>query len=477
MSNSHFFSVNGDRDNVLLVSGQSIVGNGTGLFLFDGEGIQKIDSLPTAGIYPLGTKYLGRLLCSDAPPASAAELLIYDEVGVERYVRVPELADAHDICWDGESIVCVATGNNKIMWISPSGDVKKVWNAPGENDAWHLNGIYCRNGKTYLSAFGIFARHREWDEKEFSHSGIIYNLSEGRVEIGGLDCPHNPVLLEEGWLVCNSKLFEILNLDSSTGVLKRSLQLNGWTRGLAYSDDYYFVGESANRKQLTVGASANLCVIDRQGWEVKERFAFPITEITFITLVPRRFVPSLRRAFRTNPFREAVYDIHNLFRNTGPDYVHLVTTTDPLPMEAFKVKLQLQTRESACAGEEFPAILHLENLGTGILASTPPCPVHFVYSWFEVKDGVDKPSAEQGQRPRLPRALPPHHSLECTIKVRAPQRPGTYRLYVTLAQEFVASFDQVDPSNACAVTLKVHSRYAVSRVSSAISEALKAFSN
>ena len=114
MANSNLFSVNGKSDQVLLVSGQSIVGNGTGLFLFDEEGIQKIDGLPTAAVYPMGEKYLGRLLCSDAPPNSPAELLIYDEAGIERYARVSHLADAHDMFWDGESIVCIATGNNNL---------------------------------------------------------------------------------------------------------------------------------------------------------------------------------------------------------------------------------------------------------------------------------------------------------------------------------------------------------------------------
>lgn len=474
---SKLLRTNGKHDQILLVGGISAVGSGTGLYLFDGEVIQKIDGLPTAGVQLAGPDHLVRLLCSDADPRSSGELLVYDGVGVERYARIPELSDLHDMIWDGESVVCTATGNNKIVWLSREGELKKTWNAPGENDAWHLNGLCHRDGKTYFSAFGIFARHREWNELEFSHRGIIYNLSEGRIEVSGLDCPHNPNLIEEGWVVCNSAHNEFLNLEYPSGILKRSVQVNGWTRGFAASDDYFFVGESANRKKLTVGASAHLCVIDRKSWEVVERFAFPVTEIAFAAFIPERFVAALRRAFRTNPYRESVNDIQNLFRNTGTDNLQLLTTTDPLPMEAFNIRIEAEVPETVTADSNFSVTVQFQNLGTGILASTPPCPVHVTSAWFQVNGNRDERVPGEGLKTRLPRPVPPRHSLRSSAAMKAPSRPGVYRLQITLVQEFVANFSEVAPSNAYTAVVKVQARGALGQVSAAITEAVKKFAS
>jgi Domain of unknown function (DUF4915) len=462
---------------VLLVGGISHVGAGTGLYSFDGELIQKIDSLPTAGVQKAGPDYLVRMLCSDADPHSPGELLVYDTVGVARYARIPDLSDLHDLIWDGESIVCSATGNNKIVWLSLSGEVKRTWSAPGENDAWHLNGLCFRDGKTYFSAFGMYANHRGWNGQPLAHAGIIYNLTEDKLEIKGLDCPHNPNLTDDGWVVCNSALNEFLHLQSGTGLLKNSLQLNGWTRGFANSDAYFFVGESANRKKLTVGASAHLCIVARATWEIAERISFPITEVTFLSLVPKHFLAGLRRGFRTNAYRETVYNIHELFRNTGTDNLHLLTTSDPLPMDAFSIKISARVPENVAADTIFTLSVSLENLGTGVLASRPPCPVHFTYAWFEVTARSEVQVPGEALRTRLPRVVPPHYSLEWEANVLSPKQPGTYRLQVTLVQEFVGTFTQVNPDNAYTATVRVDAKDAKGRVSAAIAEALKVFTS
>jgi hypothetical protein len=465
MHSSGLFTCEGNAEYVLLVGGISTVGRGTGLFLFDGEEISRIDALPTAGMQ-LADNHVVRVLGSDISPTSSGEVIFYDELGVERYARVPNLSDAHDLAWDGECVICASTGNNRLIWLSPFGEVMREWKAPGEDDAWHINGLWCAGGNTYLSAFGMFGRHREWNDDQFAHAGIIYNLSDGRVEIARLDCPHNPILLEEGWLICNSGTAELLQLEVSGGAIKRRLQLNGWTRGLACSDGFFFVGESADRKRLTVGASAHVCIVDRKSWTVCDRFAFPTTEITFATLVPKRFVLSFRRGFRTNPYRESV------FSTTDPDSVHSLMTMEPLPPEAFKISIVGEAPKAVLAGCTFQVPVKLQNLGTGIFSSRPPYPVHLTYSWFRLQNETETKLADESLRTRLPRVVPPQYTVECALTVQAPKEAGTYRLQASLIQEWIMRFDEVDSNNAYSAIIKVEVP-ALLRVSSVLTAALR----
>lgn len=458
MPDPKLFSRDGVSDHLLLVGVINGLAAGAGLFLFDGDTIQRLDTLATAGVQLAGA-HLVRMLSSETEPDSCGELLFYDSAGVERYARIAALSDAHDLTWDGESVICAATGTNSLLWISLFGEVCRVWKAPGENDAWHLNGLCCYKGKPYVSAFGVFSRHREWNEGGRANSGIIYNLSEERVEISGLNCPHNPALLDEGWVVCNSGTAELFNL-ASDGRLKRRLQLNNWTRGFTHSDAYYFVGESADRKNLTTGACAHFTVINRRTWQVCDRFAVPGTEITFLALVPRRWVGALRTGFRTNPLREANYDNHNLLRTAGTDPLYILTLSEPLPREAFKIRVKAEVPREVAVGSGFRAGVTLENLGTGILASTPPCPVHLTYRWFQCNGQGESERPEEGFRTRLPRPLPPRYSLECPMTVLAPPEPGSYRLQISLIQEWVMRFDCADSNNAFSAIVEVRDQLA-----------------
>jgi hypothetical protein len=457
MTDPKLLSRDGSSDQVLLIGIINGLASGAGLYLFDGDQIQRLDTLATAGLQVAGD-HLVRMLSSDTEPESCGELLFYDRVGVERYARITALSDAHDLTWDNDSIVCTATGINSLLWVTLFGEIRRVWRAPGENDAWHLNGLWCHRGKIYLSAFGIFKRHREWNEGGRAN-GIIYNLSDERVEISGLNCPHNPVFLHEGWLVCNSGTAELFNLGAD-GQLKRRLQLNSWTRGFSYSDGYYFVGESADRKQLTAGACAHLAIVNRRSWQVCDRFAVPGTEITFLALVPRLWLGALRTGFRTNQLREANYDNHNLLRTTGTDPLHILNLSEPLPREAFKIRVRADVPREVTTGSRFRAEVSLENLGTGILASTAPCPVHLTYRWFKRNGQEEVEQPEEGFRTRLPRPLPPRYSLECHMTVLVPPDPGSYRLQISLIQEWVMRFDCADPDNAYSANIEVRQRLA-----------------
>ncbi len=439
----NLFSAPGEPDQVLLIGLVSGNGGLPGLLLFDGERISRLDSLVTAGAVAVGDR-LVRLLGSDPAPDSPGELVLYDTTGVQGYARIPRLSDAHDMAWDGQHLLCAATGNNTLLWLSPQGEVVRAWHAPGENDAWHLNGVHHAAGTTYISAFGIYAQHREWDKNQFAHSGIVYNVSRERVELSGLDSPHNPMLVEEGWLVCNSGSAELLNFDLSSRRLRRSLQLNAWTRGLTCSEKYLFIGESANRKKLTAGASANLCIVDRKQWRVLDRFAVPGTEITFLALVPTMYVPALRRGFPPGVSRQQP---EGALRRVGSEPVYRPGATWPFPAAAWRAAVTTSLPTVLQAGAQFSISVNVQNRGTGILSSSPPCPVQVAFRWYK-PDWFGEMAAGESVRTRLPADLLPRQSAQFELKAFAPGEAGIYRAQIGLVQEGTVRFDDVFSENA-----------------------------
>jgi Domain of unknown function (DUF4915) len=462
MLSEELLRTGGATDNILLIGGVSPVNGSGGLFLFDGGAPQRIDPIPTAGL-ALTDRHLVRVLCSSAVYHGCGDVFLYDEQGVERYLRIDGLTDAHDVHWDGESIVCTSSTRNAIMWLSPWGELRRTW-APSEvEDCWHINSFVRKDGNSYCSAFGLFQESREWERHKDDHSGVIYDLAAGRVVVPGLDCPHNPTLLPEGWVVCNSGTGELLRIDPASGEIVQRLKLQNWLRGLAYSDDYFFVGESGDRKKFTFNSSASLCIVDRRSWTEAARFSMPVWEITSLLVAPRRFLPGLQRGFRTNPFRESDYGLYNLFYKTGTDPLFVNTLSEPLPAGACKVRLQVESPpQKVDADAAFSLNVTLENLGTGVLASKPPNPVYLSARWFS----QDRSERFEGRRNGLSRAVLPGYSLNLSVALRAPSKPGQYKLRISPVQEWVAWFDDIDPANGFCVDVTVGTPGAVGALAS-----------
>src|SRR4051794_15480935 len=107
----NLFRCGNESDQVLLAGVVSGNGGLHGLLLFDGARLLRLDSVATAGVQIVADR-LVRLFGSDVEPDSSGELVIYDASGVRDYVRIPRLSDAHDLTWDGQPLLCTATGNN-----------------------------------------------------------------------------------------------------------------------------------------------------------------------------------------------------------------------------------------------------------------------------------------------------------------------------------------------------------------------------
>jgi len=117
--------------------------------------------------------------------------------------------------------------------------------------------------------------------------------------------------------------------------------------------------------------------------------------------------------------------------------------------EHCRVELAVELLQTLSAGTWHEVTCRIENLGPAFLVSAPPHPVHISYRW------VAGSTSDEGDRTRLPQSIAPKSSLECYLGVRAPAKPGAYELRVTLVQEGVAWFDDLDPRNAWVRTVLV----------------------
>ena len=420
--------------------------SGGGLFAVDGARVEEIDRISSTGL-AVADGRVARFLRSPVEVDSGSELLLYDERGVERYLRLDAVTDPHDVAWDGHHFVAVASFTNSIVWFGPSGNVARTWRAPGNGDAWHLNSLCADNGRIYVCAFGRFERHRDWSRRGSKGRGLVFELETGEEVLTGLDQPHTPRRLGDGWLVCNSASQELLLVGSRSPHPLARVELRGFTRGIAVDDDVVFVGESTRRDEAAPDGSASIAVVSSEDWSVVDRIALPADEIYDLVWVPSRLVDGLRRGFRTNAVRVAEQGQLELFDEVGVRPPRLWATGDPLPNEALRVRIEADVPATMTAGELVTATYTIENAGTAILTTAPPHPVHVSYRWF--LPGSESPvDGVESLRAPLPRSLPPGVRDTGAITIEAPAEHGSYELRLTAVQELVAWFDDVDTASA-----------------------------
>jgi acetolactate synthase-1/2/3 large subunit len=444
--------VQGVSDFVLVASCFGDLDSGGGLFQFDGQRLERIDRLSSTGLFAASGRFV-RLLRSAVDSAPGSELLVYDGQGVHQYLRIDSVADAHDVLWDGSAFVIASTMTNSIAWVSPGGQIVRTWRAPGRGDAWHLNCVLEDDGELYVSAFGRFRTHREWEGYKDEPTGVVFRLATGEDILHGLSMPHSPRLVDGSWVVCNSRKMEIVEFQRGSADPRRKLALGGYTRGLAVSDDYLYVGESASRGNIRPDILASIAVVCRKTWKLIDRLALPCREVYDLTLVPRYLAQGIRQGFRTNPRRTAEQEQYHLFDSAGIQPVRLWASGDPLPPQACRAKICAALPSEMAASEITEIECKIENLGGALLSSLPPYPVHLSYKWIDPKTGLRIEGAE-GHRTSLC-TLPPRIPTIFRLCLQAPPGVGEHLLRLTLVQEDIGWFDEMDAKNACQGLVRV----------------------
>jgi hypothetical protein len=442
----------GNEDFVLLVSGSGIGDTGGGLCLCDGSSVQTIDRVSTAGL-AVREGRLARIL-STPISTGMGEILIYDGRGITHYLRVDELSDAHYLVWDKEHLVISSTGNNSIIWITLAGEIARRWRAAGEDDSWHLNGICLHDGQLYGCAFGKYPHYRGYKDRLSQGDGFIFELESGRTLAQGLCAPHSPVLVDGLWTVCDSLRKAVIQFDASTGLRVKQTELRAFTRGLAVTDDYLIVGESIQRRETSNDLAGSFAVLRRSDLSLVARFPVPFREVSDIVVVPRSLAHAAKTGFRTNPLRVSETDQLQMFRDVGVEPARLWAVGERLTPSQCRIKVQADIPSHFAAGQLTLIDCAVTNSGEGFLCSELPYPVYISYRWRQTAKSPEFPHLE-GIRTRLPKTLAPGESLRCRIELQSPDIEGEVKLTITMLQERVVWFDELDEGNGCSTVVKI----------------------
>lgn len=220
------------------------------------------------------------------------------------------------------------------------------------------------------------------------------------------------------------------------------------------SDDFVFVGESVGRDDRAAGRTASVAVLDRRTWDVLDRLPVASSEIYDLVLAPPSLAEGVRTGFRTAPARVTEQNQYALFRDVGVLRLsRRWAAGKPLPPQACKCSIAASVPEELPADSLFELECTLTNLGSAVLASARPHPVHIGDRWYPKEDQPD--GHREGYRFRLPGALSPGECVTCRFLFRTPTEEGPYELRLTLVQEDVAWFDAIDADNASTWLVRV----------------------
>jgi hypothetical protein len=95
----------------------------------------------------------------------------------------------------------------------------------------------------------------------------------------------------------------------------------------------------------------------------------------------------------------------------------------------------------------------IANRGDAVFVSAPPNPIELCYRWFDA--GNDAVGAGTWLHTPLPQPLRPGNRITLVAAIAAPPVPGTYVLALSLLQENVAWFDDLDPASGDRHTVQV----------------------
>jgi GT2 family glycosyltransferase len=250
--------------------------NGGGLFFVCEGKVVQLDGINTVGL-GFSADYFFRAVQPDQLWALGEKTFIIDE-------SVADIGDIHDVIALNGFFYVVGTTRNEVVKFDASGRELRRWRMPGEDDSQHLNCLAIWNGKIVYSAFGEFSEHRGYKGNTLEQ-GFVKDLESGDVLIRGLSQPHSLIQHGQNLLIANSEMKELCEF-SPEGILVRSKNLGGYTRGIWVKQNVIYVGLSRSRNIDALSLdTAVVLALDIGSWEELGRITVPANEIYSIVSV------------------------------------------------------------------------------------------------------------------------------------------------------------------------------------------------
>ena len=164
----------------------------------------------------------------------------------------------HEMAWVGEELWIVNTLFSCLCSLHPDYSFLPRWRPPfitalAPEDRCHLNGLAIVQGAPkYATALGESDSVEGWRPSKAT-GGILLDVSTGGRIAGGLSMPHSPRWHDGKLWLLEGGTGTLAVVDPSTGRRETVIQLDGFTRGLAFHASFAFVGLSKIRDKIMFG--------------------------------------------------------------------------------------------------------------------------------------------------------------------------------------------------------------------------------
>jgi hypothetical protein len=196
-------------------------------------------------------------------------LVLDDNFSLIAKAKHPRL-DYHGIALYGDRYVLVAeTAINAIgcYALDTLERVGEIRLNPEYKDVHHLNDVWLEDRTLYVSMFSPYGK---WFLDPLNKTGAIISIDlqdflpdqrmdvdpAQRVVVGSLHMPHTVMIRQKKLAYCDSMSFAVSPGSSA------DIQLAGFTRGLAFSRDAIFIGQSRMRHVLRIPHQFSNCGLD-----------------------------------------------------------------------------------------------------------------------------------------------------------------------------------------------------------------------
>lgn len=175
------------------------------------------------------------------PLNTRAHGIAFDDVGKNFYIA----------CSNTDSVKVFDTSFNLVQTISISNKFKK-YNSPQH----HINDIFIKNQNLYICMFSLSG-----NSKNNIYDGGVYeidlkNINNIKTIYGNLFMPHSIKFINGSFAILDS-----LKGDLIVGSQKIA-SFPGFSRGLSFDENFYYVGQSRNRNYSIINQNKNNISID-----------------------------------------------------------------------------------------------------------------------------------------------------------------------------------------------------------------------
>src|SRR5262249_53395294 len=165
---------------------------------------------------------------------------------------------AHELAWAADELWVVNTLFSCLCTLNDVHSFVPRWRpsfvtALAPEDRCHLNGLALADGQPeYVTAFAETDTAAGWRPNKLT-SGCLIHVSPGATVARGFAMPHSPRVFQGRVWLLDSGTGRLVVVDSSTARVETVAELPGYTRGLAFHDDFAFVGLSKIRETAVFG--------------------------------------------------------------------------------------------------------------------------------------------------------------------------------------------------------------------------------